>query len=77
MTTRIKITNEGPENASIWYYDQERKFKEHKDHLAPGQSIEINIWDGNLPILLPMGRSSAEVMNTSGRFFRVPPAFYS
>lgn len=76
MTTRIKITNEGPENASVWYYNEARLFKEHKDHLTPGQSIEIDIWDGHLPVLLPMGHVPAENTNNSGKFYAVPPANY-
>ena len=76
MTTRIKIINEGPENAAIWYYDQNRIFKEHKDHLIPGQSLEIYIWDGHLPVVLPLGHVPKPLMNNSGKFFSVPPACY-
>lgn len=76
MTTRIKITNEGPENAKVWYYDQARVFKEHKDCLAPGQSIEIDIWDGHLPVVLPWPHElSAGVIQDGGKLYSVPPAY--
>ncbi len=76
MTTRMKITNQGPENAAIWYYGSDRMFKEQKDHLTPGQSVEVDIWDGHLPVLLPMGHTPPGV-GESGKFFRCPPATYS
>jgi len=74
MTTRIKITNEGPENAAVWYYGQDRVFAEHKDVVLVGQSIEIDVWDGHLPVLLPIG--AAKTASNSGRFYSVPPAHY-
>ena len=76
MTTRLLITNHGPENAAVWYYNQDRTFQERKDHLKPGQSIEIDIWDGCLPVFLPMGHVPKELMGTSGKFYSVPPATY-
>jgi hypothetical protein len=74
MTTRIKITNEGPENAGVWYYDRDRKFKEHADHLKPGESIEMDVWDGHLPLVLPLGHVQDGHHNTSCSFYSVPPA---
>lgn len=76
MTTRIKITNEGPENAVVWYYNAERVFKQQKDPLVVGQSIEMDIWDGHLPVMLPMGHVKPENMDNSGRFYAIPPATY-
>lgn len=74
MTTRVKITNEGPENAGVWYYDQDRKFKSHKDVLKVGESISIDIWNGHLPVLLPLGH--AKEITDSNKFYAVPPAHY-
>lgn len=76
MTTRILITNQGPENAAVWYYNKDRTFKEQRDHLTPGQSIEIDVWDGHLPVLLPMGHVPKENTNITRKFYGVPPATY-
>ena len=73
MTTRIKITNEGPENAGVWYYDEQRQFKQHKDVLKPGESIEIHIWNGHLPVVLPLGNATN---NGPAKTYAVPPATY-
>ncbi len=73
MTTRIKITNVGPENAVVWYYDADRVFKLHRDYLAVGQTIETNVWDGHLPVVLPCGNATKDDGN---KFFAVPPAHY-
>lgn len=75
MTTRIKITNVGPENAWVWYYNEERHFKPHKDVLLVGQSIELDVWDGHLPVVLPL-RGVERDTEGAARFFRVPPATY-
>lgn len=72
MTTRINITNVGPENAAVWYYDEHRQFKAHKDVLKAGQSMEVDIWNGHLPVLFPLGRQTEVIECT--RFFRCPPA---
>ena len=69
MTVTVKITNEGPHDAGVMYYDEARRFKQHTDTLQPGQSITVNVWDGNLPVLLPCAPADAEP-----RFFRSPPA---
>ena len=78
MTTQIRITNEGPENAAILYYNQARIFIQHKDLLKPGDFIIVSVWDGNLPVVLPMG--NAEKIDSFPKspmeFFRSPPAFY-
>ena len=76
MTTRIKITNQGPENAAVWYYDEKRAFKQHADHLKAGESIEIDIWNGHLPLLIPIGYVSERNHNTNLQFYSVPPAHY-
>lgn len=76
MTTRIIITNVGPENAAVWYYNTDRTFEQHKDHLTPGQSIEIDVWDGHLPVVLAMGHVRKENMDSTGKFYSVPPAHY-
>lgn len=69
MTITVKITNEGPHDACVMYYDEARQFKPHADTLAPGRSIVVNVWDGNLPVLLPCAPATGET-----RLFRSPPA---
>lgn len=71
MTTRIQIKNLGPENAAVWYYDETRQFKPHKDLLLQGESIEMDIWNGHLPVMMAMGHMKA--INSTGKFFAVPP----
>lgn len=69
MTVTIKITNEGPHDAGVMYYDEARKLKAHSDTLAPGQSIVVNVWDGHLPVLLPCAPATGDA-----HLFRSPPA---
>jgi hypothetical protein len=75
MTTRIKIINVGPESAVIWYYNAARHFEPHKDLLKVGDSKEIDVWDGHLPVVLPAGQATVA---TAGevRFMSVPRAHY-
>lgn len=68
MTTRIRITNEGPENAKVAYYGEDRQFKEQTDILQPGESIEMNVWDGHIPVV------TADLKLKGNKFYAVPPA---
>lgn len=74
MTTRITITNKGPEYAQVTYYNQDRAFKPYKDVLAPGQSIEVDVWDGHLPVVLPSVPPSVGVIYDGDKLYSVPPA---
>lgn len=69
MTITIKITNEGPHAGSIMYYDDARQFQPRTDTLQPGESITVNVWDGNLPVILPCAAAA-----DGPRMFRSPPA---
>lgn len=74
MTTRITITNKGPECAQVTYYNQDRAFKTHRDVLSPGQSIEVDVWDGCLPVVLPAAPPSTGVIYDGDKLYSVPPA---
>lgn len=77
MTTRIEITNKGPENAVVWYYNEQRLFTKERTHLAPGESVEIDVWDGKLPVVLPTGHVPKDAPDAAGgHFYSVPPATY-
>ena len=75
MTTRIKITNVGPEHAMIWYYNAARTFELHKDLLKVGDTREIEVWDGHLPVVLP-ARNATVVVDGEVSLMSVPPASY-
>lgn len=73
MTTIVKITNEGQESATIWYYGEDRQFKQdEKALLAPGESITVTVWNGNLPLIMP-ARDPRMVENKTDKFYGVPP----
>ena len=74
MTTRIKITNDGPEYAEVRYYNQGRTFKSHNDLLAPGQSIEMDVWDGHLPVVMPSRPPSTKPIYDGDKLYSVPTA---
>lgn len=78
MTTRIKITNEGPESASIWAYKEDRTFHKLGRLLKVGESLEVDVWNGYLPVVMPAGPTNTEEDLNGGpkRFFSVPPAHY-
>lgn len=72
MTTIITVKNEGPDELLIRYYDEAREIKAEKTRLAVGESIEITVWDGHLPVMWPIGHSMIE--GADGWFHSVPQA---
>lgn len=73
MTTRIKIENCGPELALVRYYNKERTFKEQISLLQIGEVVEIDVWDGHIPIVWSF---KAKPLEYPARFHSVPPAHY-
>ena len=69
MTITVTIKNEGPHAAGLMYYDESRRLKPYTDTLKPGESITVNVWNGNLPVVLPYG-PPPDVPH----LFRSPPA---
>lgn len=74
MTTRITVKNEGPDCLLIRYYNQERQFTETKSILKVGESVEITVWDGNVPVMWPVDDAYAGV--DGNKFYATPPATY-
>ncbi len=74
MTTRITVKNEGPDKLLVRYYNRERQFIETKTIVPVGASIDITVWDGNLPVMWPVGD---DYQGADGnKFCAVPPATY-
>jgi hypothetical protein len=77
MTTRIKITNEGPEMAVVRYYGEDRNFKPEEVRLRPTESLDVTVWDGNIPVVWA---EPLDVIKPVGdaelKFMTVPPATY-
>lgn len=78
MTTQITITNDGPENLLVRYYNKERQFKDAQHILTPGDSIPVTVWDDNIPVTWCIGKTNVIPKPTGEplRFFRAPPATY-
>lgn len=76
MTTRVKITNEGPEYLSVRYYNEQRQFTEQRDILKPGESVTVDVWNGKLPVLWPFDPRAVET-DGDAKFYACPPATMS
>lgn len=74
MTTHITVKNEGPESLLIRFYNEDRQFSEEQILVPVGDSIEITVWDGHLPVMWPQGNVTKP--NTTNRFSSVPPACF-
>lgn len=75
MTTRVTVKNEGPDLLMIRYYAEDRQFKAGHQVLAVGESCDITVWNGNLPVMWPLGHvEAATVTDEPKRLFTVPPA---
>ena len=74
MTTRITVKNEGPDCLLIRFYKEDRQFSEQKLILKVGESIEITVWNGNLPVMWPVGDQYKGADGNT--FYAVPPANY-
>ena len=74
MTTRITVKNEGPDCLLIRFYKEDRQFAEQKKILKVGESVEITVWNGNLPVMWPVGDSYKGADGDT--FYAVPPANY-
>lgn len=72
MTTRVTIKCEGPDRLLIRYYAADRSFKPDHVELAVGESVEVTVHDGNLPVMWPLGH--ATTVSKTNTFFAVPPA---
>lgn len=75
MTTTVEIINKGQQEAKIMYYNQARQFKQEVDVLKPNESITINVWDGNLPVIMAPVYEAVEAKD-GAEFYSVPPATY-
>lgn len=74
MTTRITVKNEGPDCLLVRFYKQDRQFSDEILTLKVGESQDITVWDGHLPVMWPVGADPKAVIGDT--FFRVPPATY-
>ncbi len=74
MTTRVTITNHGPDELLIRCYDEDRKFSAKADRVKVGESHDVTCWNGNLPVLWPIGAGVTD--GGTGWFFAVPPATF-
>jgi hypothetical protein len=76
MTTRVTIKNEGPDELLIRFYDHDRQFINERVRLPVGESTEVMVWNGKLPVLWPIGHTAVDAADGSGWFYAVPPATY-
>lgn len=74
MTTIVTIKNEGPELVELSFYNVERSFKEERVWLAPGETHQVTVWDGHIPVVTAhRHRPSTEPK----QFFAIPPAGFA
>jgi hypothetical protein len=76
MTTVVTIKNEGPDELLIRFYGEDRKFKDERVRVPVGESVQVTTWNGNLPVLWPVGHTAVDAADGSGWFYAVPPATY-
>ena len=74
MTTRITVKNEGPDCLLVRFYKEDRQFADEKIVLNVGESTDITVWDGHLPVMWPTGANSKGAVGNT--FHSVPPATY-
>ena len=74
MTTVVTIKNEGPDELLIATYKEDRTFSDVETRVAVGESVSVTVWNGNLPVLWPIGHGV--IAGHSGKFFAVPPAHW-
>lgn len=72
MTTVVTVTNEGPDRLVISYYATNRQFKEEQTVLKPGESTQITVWDGHVPVLQAVRNHHGSDGNP--KFYAIPPA---
>lgn len=73
MTTIVTIKNDGPEYAELTFYNEARGFKEEKVVLSPGESHQVTVWDGHIPVITAHKHKPAIEPR---QFFAIPPATY-
>lgn len=74
MTTHITVKNDGPDELLIRYYNEERQFKPQRTRLQVGESVEITVWNGHLPVIWPIGHGVVD--GGDGWMYAIPPATY-
>lgn len=74
MTTKITVKNEGPDCLLIRFYNEDRLFSPEKHILKVGDSQEITVWDGHIPVMWPVDDNYKGA--DGNKFYAVPPAVY-
>lgn len=80
MTTRIEITNKGPEELGIWFYDSNgASTNDHPMRLKVGESYEFDTHDGKRAMPFALRGTFPETPRAADgeiRAYSVPPAHY-
>jgi len=71
MTTIVKISNEGPDYAQVTFYNKERCFKSESIVLSPGETHQVTVHDGNIPVIVA---NKYKPSDKPRQFFGIPPA---